>query len=159
MPERRIFSGIVLVAIFLAACSPTGGGGDSPAQPAQPAAATESGPVIVVTSTPTPSAQVPANIPIMPGATELKVSESDISYVVKSDLQSVIDFYEKEMLAKGWKEQEKPSIIADFGRMNFDRSDRQVSLLLNASPSLNQVVIRMSLIYLNVVEKTATPKP
>ena len=136
-----------------------GGGGSQPAQPAQPAAATESGSVIVVTSTPTPPAQVPADIPVMPGATELKVSESDISYVIKSDLQGVMDFYQKEMLARGWREQEKPSIIADFGRMNFDTSDQQVSLLLNASPSLNQVVIRMSLIYLNVVEETATPKP
>ena len=158
MPTKRILVAIIPVLVFLVACSSAGGGGQ-PAQPAQPAAPTESGSVIVVTSTPLPPAQVPANIAIMPGATDLKVSESDISYVVKSDMQGVMDFYQKEMTARGWKEQEKPSSIGDFGRMYFSTSDQQVSLLLNASPSLNQVVIRMSLIYLNVVEKTATPKP
>ncbi len=158
MPTKHALSVLVLVLVFLSACS-SAGSAAQPAQPAQPAAPTESGPVIVVTSTPTPPAQVPTNIPIMPGATDLNINDSDISYVIKSDLQGVISFYQKEMIAKGWNEQEKPSIIGDFGRMYFDTHDQQASLLLNASPSLNQVVIRMSLIHLTVVEASATPKP
>ncbi len=93
----------------------------------------------------------------MPGATDLNVSESDISYVVKSNLEGVISFYQKEMVVKGWKEQEKPSILGDFGRMYFASSDQQVSLLLNYSPSLNQVVVRITIITLRVLEPT--PKP
>jgi hypothetical protein len=157
MIDKRVFCTVVLLAVALAACSPGGGG----AQPAQPAPSSAGGGVvvIVVTNTPTPEPQAPANVPIMPGATDLNVTQSDISFVIKSDLNGVIAFYEKEMLAKGWKEQEKPGIIGDFGRMYFADPEHQVSLLLNYSPSLNQVVIRMNLITLNVVEGTATPKP
>ena len=154
MTHRQIVCWLVLSVVMLAACSPAGGGG---AQPVQPAAPSGGGNVIVVTNTPTPSPQVPANIPIMPGATDLNVSEADISYVIKSDLNGVISFYQQEMAAKGWREQEKPSIIGDFGRMFYATPEQQASFILNASPSLNQVVIRISLIYLKVVE--ATPKP
>lgn len=151
MPHKYLFCLVILFAVALVACS----SGSSP-QPVQPAGEGGGG-VIVVTSTPTPAPQVPDNIAIMPGATDLNVSESDISYVVKSKLEDVISFYQKEMVAKGWKEQEKPSVIGDFGRMYFASSDQQVSLLLNSSPSLNQVVVRISIITLRVVEPT--PKP
>jgi hypothetical protein len=157
MMDKRVFC-TVLLATALAACSP-GGGGVQPAQPAASSAGGGNTVVIVVTNTPTPEPQAPANVPIMPGATDLNVTQSDISYVIKSDLNSVMAYYEKEMLAKGWKEQDKPSVIGDFGRMYFSDPEHQVSMLLNYSPSLNQVVIRMSLITLNVVEDTATPKP
>ena len=156
--DKRVFCTVVLLAVVLAACSP-GGGGVQPAQPAASSAGDGNTIVIVVTNTSTPEPQVPANIPIMPGATDLNVTQSDISYVIKSDLNNVIAFYEKEMLAKGWKEQDKPAVIGDFGRMYFSDPEHQVSMLLNYSPSLNQVVIRMNLITLNVVEGTATPKP
>jgi hypothetical protein len=159
MLKWHILCGMVLMAVVLAACSP---GGAQPAQPAQQPAApsTDSGNVIVVTNTPTPAPKVPDTIAIMPGATDVNVTDSDVSYVIKSSLDNAISFYQKEMAAKGWKEQEKPSIIGDFGRMYFSTSNQQVSMLLNASPSLNQVVIRMTIVKLSsVMEGTATPKP
>jgi hypothetical protein len=154
MPKKLFLCFALTILVFLAACSSGGG-----AQPVLPTSSSDNSGsvVIVVTNTPTPSPQVPANIPIMPGATDMNVSESDISYVIKSDLNGVIAFYEKEMIAKGWKEQEKPSVIGDFGRMYFEDPSNQVSLLLNSSPSLNQVVIRMTLVHLTVVEDTPTP--
>jgi hypothetical protein len=150
---RKVLVMLVLFAVVLSACSPGGGGG------AQPPAPAGGGNVIVVTSTPTPGPQVPDNIPIMPGATDLNVTQSDISFVVKSDMQGVIDFYQKGLVAKGWKEQEKSSVLGDFGRMNYSAPDTQLSFLLSASQSLNQVVVRMSIIHLNVREATAMSKP
>jgi len=146
MIKHGMWMSLVLLALALAACSAspatsnTGGGGPAVA-PGTPQA----------TSTP------PANIPIMPGATDIDISESAINFVIKSDLQNVIDFYEKELSARGWKEDEKPSVIATFGRMNFSKADLQLSMVLNASPALNQVVVRMTIIYLNVFQATPTP--
>ncbi len=111
------------------------------------------------TATPRPEAKVPDNIPIPDGATDLKVSQSDISYVLKGSLKDTMDNLDKQMVAKGWKEQEQPSVITDFGRMYYQDPAHQVSILLNASPTLNQVVVRMTLITLNVFESTPTPKP
>jgi len=114
--KTQIVAVFVILMIVLAACSSGGGGGG--AQPAEPAPAGPTIPpgaqVVVVTATATPQAAVPDNIAVMPGATDLNVSEADISYVIKSDLNGVIAFYQKEMAAKGWKEQEKPSIIGDL---------------------------------------------
>ena len=140
---------IVFLTLALTAC------GSATVAPAPPR--TSSGGPSAANATPKAVPTAPANIPIMPGATDLDVSESSISYVIKSDLQKVIAFYEKELIAKGWKEDEKPSIIGFLGRMNFSNPDHQLSMILNYSETLNQVVIRMSIIYLNVVQPTPTP--
>ncbi len=143
---------VLLLIVLLAACS-----SGTPA--AQPTTAPSVPVAPVATTTPAPKANVPDNIPILDGATDLQVTQSDISYVVKGALKDVMDTFDKQMLAKGWKEQEKPAVISDFGRMYYADPTHQVSILLNASPTLNQVVVRMSLITLNVVESTPTPKP
>lgn len=153
MTRLAASTALTCLVVLLMACS---SGAGTPAPGGSSAPLVPSGPVQVVTSTATATAAVPANIPIMPGATDLRVSESDIYFVIKSDLQGVIDYYEKEMPARGWKEQDKSPIIGDFGRLYFSDPEHQVSMQLTSSPTLNQVVIRMSLIYLNVVE---TPKP
>ncbi len=139
----------LLAAYLLAACS---GGAAAPATQPAPAAP-------IATNTPAPEAKVPSNIPVMEGATDLNVTQSDISYVVKGKLEDVMSYFDKEMTARGWKEQEKPAVISDFGRMYFQDQTHQVSILLNASPTLNQVVVRMTLVTLNIVESTPTAKP
>ncbi len=139
----------LLAACLLAACS---GGAAAPATQPAPAAP-------IATNTPAPEAKVPSNIPVMEGATDLNVTQSDISYVVKGKLEDVMSYFDKEMTARGWKEQEKPAVISDFGRMYFQDQTHQVSILLNASPTLNQVVVRMTLVTLNIVESTPTAKP
>ncbi len=144
---KRIVWAVLLGVCLVVACSPA-------APASQPAAApAAAGP----TDTPAPPVQVPANIPVMEGATDLQVNQSDITYVVKSSLKDAMDYFGKEMPARGWKEQEKPAVISDFGRMYFEDPTHQVSILLNASPTINQVVVRMTLITLNVVEGTPTP--
>ncbi len=157
MRRNLVVSCVVLLAVAVAACSPAGGGGGGGGGAAP---ATNSGEkVIVVTNTPTPGPQVPENVPIMPGATDLNVTGSDVSYVIKSDMQGVMDFYQKELAAKGWTQQEKPSVLGDFGRLYYKTPDYQLSIMLNASPSLNQVVIRISRMHLTVFEGSPTPKP
>lgn len=140
----KILVALVLV-LTLSACAQTG----TP----QPTAPAQQG--VPPTAAPTATAvPVPQNIPIMPGATELRVTESDISFFVKADLNKVIEFYSKEMLAKGWREQEKPSALGNFGRMYFATENQQVSFFLTYSEPLNQVQVRMTIISLNVANPT-----
>lgn len=140
----KIFTTLVLM-VMLTACS--AGGGASQPTPAAPSAPSIAPP----TATAVP---VPSNIPIMPGATELRVTESDIAFIVKADLNKVIEFYSKEMPAKGWREQEKPSALGNFGRMYFATADQQVSFFLTYSEPLNQVQVRLTIISLNVANPT-----
>lgn len=136
---------MTLLVLTLSAC--TAPSTVQPTAPAQPVAL----PTAMPTATPVP---VPQNIPIMPNATELQVTESDISFFVKADLNKVIEFYSKEMLAKGWREQEKPSALGNFGRMYFATENQQVSFFLTYSEPLNQVQVRMTIISLNVANPT-----
>jgi hypothetical protein len=142
---KTVFFSFILFALLLTACSSSA--------PSQPAA---SAPAAPPTAPPTATAvAVPSNIPIMPGATELRVTEADIVYIIKSDLNKVIEFYGKEMPAKGWREQEKPSALGTFGRMYFATPDQQVSFFLTYSEPLNQVQVRMTMMSLNVANPTA----
>jgi hypothetical protein len=135
-------------AIALSACSSS-----APSQPASSAPAAPQGTPEPPKATAT-SVAVPANIPIMPGATELQVTEADIVYIVKSDLTKVIEFYSKEMPAKGWREQEKPTALGLFGRMYYATADQQASFFLTYSEPLNQVQVRLTIMSLNVANPT-----
>lgn len=143
---NKVFCVLILVGALVAACS-TG----APSQPTSAPQVPSAPPTAQATAT---AVAVPSNIPIMPGATDLRVTESDIAFVVKSDLNKVIEFYSKEMPAKGWREQEKPSALGTFGRMYFAAADTQVSFFLTYSEPLNQVQVRMTIIGLNVANPT-----
>jgi hypothetical protein len=145
--KQRSFA-LVLFVVLLTACS---SGGASQPSAAAPAAPQNPAPTVP----PTPAPIVPDNIPIMSSATDLNVTESSISYYIKANLQQVMDFYSKEMIAKGWREQEQPAILGTFGRMYFATPQERVSLLLMYSEPLNQVQVRLTIIGLNI----ANPAP
>ncbi len=152
MAKESVSRLAILFLVLLAAC-----GGPAPTATPPPASSGGNQPNVVSTAQPTPTLSVPSDILIMPGATDLNVNAAAISYVVKSDLQGVIDFYEKGMPAKGWTQTEKPSILGTFGRANYANPGHQVSLLLSYSEPLNQVVVRMNIVTLNVFQATPTP--
>ncbi len=155
---RTAFLGLIILLIILTACSsgaapaaPSTGGQPSSGVPAQSnAPAVTQGP-------PTATPAVPSDIPIMSGATDMNVNESQLSYIVKNSLQNVMDYYGKEMPAKGWKEQEPPSILGSFGRMYYSNPNHQASFWLTYSEANNQVIVRINLISLNVFAATPTP--
>ncbi|MBM3129070.1 MAG: hypothetical protein FJ009_10675 [Chloroflexi bacterium] len=145
---KKLFFALVLFLVVLSACSSGAPSQPASSAPAAPPAAPEPP---KATATPVP---VPSNIPIMQGATELKVTEADITYIVKSDLNKVIEFYSKEMPAKGWREQEKPTALGLFGRMYYATPDQQASFFLTYSEPLNQVQVRLTIMSLNVANPT-----
>lgn len=146
---KTVFFSFILFALLLTACSSGAPSQPAVSAPAAPPAASEPP---KATATPVP---VPSNIPIMQGATELRVTEADIAYIIKSDLNKVIEFYGKEMPAKGWREQEKPSALGMFGRMYYATLDQQVSFFLTYSEPLSQVQVKMTIMSLNVANPTA----
>ena len=146
---KTVFFSFILFVILLTACSSGAPSQPASGAPAAPQAATEP---------PKPTATqvaVPSNIPVMQGATDLKVTEADIVYIIKSDLTKVIEFYSKEMPAKGWREQEKPTALGLFGRMYYATPDQQASFFLTYSEPLSQVQVRLTIMTLNVANPTA----
>ncbi len=154
---RKLFLGMIVLVLALGvtACS----SGAAPSTSGQPNAVANTQPNApgATQAPPTATLAVPADIPIMTGATELKVNEADISYIVKDSLKNVMNFYGKEMVAKGWKEQEPPSDLGGFGRMYYSNPGHQASFWLTYSEPLNQVIVRINLVYLNVFNATPTP--
>jgi len=55
-------------------------------------------------STPDPSvlAKVPADIPVMQGATSVTATANNVQYSSDASVQDIANYYEREMLAKGW---------------------------------------------------------
>ncbi len=151
---RKLFFGMIAVLIALTACS-------SGAAPAAPPSSGQPNPVsnapAATQAPPTATPAVPADIPIMSGATDMNVNESQLSYIVKNTLQEVMDFYGKQMIAQGWKEQEPASILGAFGRMYYAKPDHQASFMLTYSEANNQVIVRINMITLNVFSGTPTP--
>ena len=145
---KRVFLALVWGVLLLSACS-SGSGASQPASSA-PGAPQNPAPTVP----PTPAPIVPDNIPIMSGATDMNVTESSISYYSKANLQQVMDFYSKEMIAQGWREQEQPAILGTFGRMYFATPQQQVSFMLMYSEPLTQVQVRMTIIFLNAANPT-----
>ncbi len=155
---RQLFFGMVVLLLVLTACSsgPAPAAPSSGGQPSSGAPAQSNAPA-ATQAPPTATPAVPSDIPIMDGATDMNVNESQLSYVVKNSLQNVMDFYSKQMLSKGWKEQEPPSILGVFGRMYYSNPNHQASLWLTYSEANNQVIVRINIISLNVFAATPTP--
>lgn len=145
---KRVFVLLVLVGLLVTACA-SGGGATQPTSVVSQSQNPPEPPKPTPTTVP-----LPDDIPVMTGATDLQVNESDIYYIIKASLNNVVDFYNKEMVAKGWREQEKPSVLGSFGRMYFAKPDKQVSFLLTYSEVLNQVQVRITIIGLNVANPT-----
>jgi hypothetical protein len=80
--------------------------------------------------TPAPGGQRPADIPIMPGQTEILTEASDwVMYNVTAQFQAVIDFYEKEMPANGWsKVTGESKVESDYAYLVFEKQGRKAVL-------------------------------
>ncbi len=143
---KQVFVLLILVAFLMTACA---SGGGQPTSVAPQSQNTPEPPKPTPTTVP-----LPDDIPVMPGATDLQVNESDIYFIIKATLTNVVDFYNKAMIDKGWREQEKPSVLGSFGRLYFAKPDKQVSFLLTYSEVLNQVQVRITIIGLNVANPT-----
>ena len=90
----------------------------------------------------TPS-DVPEDIPIMEGEKNAFVgSARGISYIMDTDFQVVLGFYQSEMPARGWAEIEYGTVVADNqAELHFEKGGRKVIVVIAKIPFTSKTMV------------------
>lgn len=90
---------------------------------------------------------VPADIPIFEGDKEAFVgSEQVISYFVKAEFQAVLNYYQNEMPARGWRKVDTGTIVTDTtATLIFEKDGREVTIVIGEIPFVGQVTVVINL--------------
>jgi hypothetical protein len=89
--------------------------------------------------------EIPFDIPIMEGATDLVVQEGvgSVSYVMQNtEIEQVVDFYTSEMEALGW-ESKTASNVGMMATLVFETDTARVSASLQANQIAKTVNVRL----------------
>lgn len=88
--------------------------------------------------------QAPEDVPIVDADTiqDFYGSETFITYLTSLDFQSVLNFYKKEMPAKGWEAVADGSIEAsESAHLNFKKPTQTASVTLNMNPVDQKTIV------------------
>lgn len=90
---------------------------------------------------------VPPDIPIMDGDKSAFVgTEQNITYTIDMEFQQVLDYYQREMPARGWSEVEGSSVISDnFATLQYTKPGKQADISITEIPILGQVTVLISI--------------
>lgn len=83
--------------------------------------------------------EVPADVPVMDGASQVVVVESMLSYIVEATPQQVADFYLAQMPANGWTYRQNMSRPPDM--MGFNKGQRVANVMAGAQGDKTSVTI------------------
>jgi hypothetical protein len=85
---------------------------------------------------------LPEDVPLMDGYFALVGTDTDITYSINEEYQSVIDFYRTQMPALGWTET-KAEISDSISNLSYEKNGRTADFILTEVPILGtiQVVI------------------
>jgi hypothetical protein len=152
----------IMVLLALAACGGGGGDSDEPtSEPAPPSSdeapvqATEAvvapteppasggeedpapapteAPVVEPTAEPEPESEIPYDIAIMEGATNLDIQETSVSYrMEQAEIETVVEFYHAHMTEQGW-ESLTDSTIGLMATLVYESDEARVSVKLQAN--------------------------
>ncbi len=82
------------------------------------------------------SDDIPEDIPVVEGEKDdLFASEKIVSYTTSLDFNSVLSFYQEQMLVNGWTVREGKVITEDAALLYFQKNDRQATVTLSYSLS------------------------
>lgn len=105
----------IILLILLVACSkgPAATSVQNPVTTQQPGV---NPPTLVATKAPL---TVPADVPVMPNATDLVVpTEFNVTYEVNVPIKDVVDFYQQELPKAGWDQPANPdSVVGAMAQM------------------------------------------
>jgi hypothetical protein len=89
--------------------------------------------------------RVPADVPVMDGAYELRVSSTgnSISYRVQAVFEDVIKYYQEQTPAMGWEQLGGEQIMSDSITMQRMKPDKNMSILISAIEGGNEVMVRV----------------
>lgn len=102
---------IALIAVITLACTCGGLSGLGQANQQQQTAEALATSVIIDGSGNVTVGSVPENIPVMDGAQNLVSAGGAVSYSVAADLKTVQEFFQTEMVNKGWTESQAPVVV------------------------------------------------
>lgn len=82
------------------------------------------------------SGELPDEIPVVDDPLEIIFSSKELlSYTTLLDFDTVLAFYQDEMVAYGWEALDDQSIfVGEMASLGFEKPDRKVSVILNANP-------------------------
>ena len=96
------------------------------------------------TAEPEPESEVPYDIAIMEGATELDIQEASISYrMEQAEIETVVEFYRTHMTEQGW-ESVTESMIGLMATLVFETDEARVSIKLHANNIAETVDVTVS---------------
>jgi hypothetical protein len=86
--------------------------------------------------------EIPDDIPVMEGNTNLLASGNEITYSISEDFQVVVDYYKSQMPALGWTEAEPANQLGDnIAELSYQKGDRNVDIIITDIIIMVQVVI------------------
>jgi len=85
-----------------------------------------------------------SDIPMMKDATEKNRFGDTTMYKSATKLADVVKFYQKEMIAAGWKASGEPQISDEFAQLEFTKGDQQAEIMLTADKGATQVIINVT---------------
>ena len=86
----------------------------------------------------------PEDIPIMDGAENLVSSKEFVTYSVKTDFKTVVDFYKEEMIANGWAEGQNSLESTGFSTLNYTRDNRTATVAIAGDNASISVIISIT---------------
>lgn len=89
---------------------------------------------------------VPPDIPIWPGEKSGFVgSEQVFSYSASEDFAPVLEFYQREMRANGWREISRFSVTTPSSAdLYYEKAGREVNIVINTLPLVDRVTVVIS---------------
>ena len=86
---------------------------------------------------------VPADVPIWEGnKTAFVGSDQVISYSTNDSFQELLNFYEREMIARGWTKIQLGTVISDTSAdLHYEKDGRKVNVIIQKLPIVNMVSV------------------
>lgn len=90
-----------------------------------------------------PPEDIPEDIPVMDGEKNAFVGSSQaISYFIDADVGLVLEFYQREMPARGWSKIDYGTMVTDVSaELHYEKEDRKATVVISEVPVLGQVTV------------------
>jgi hypothetical protein len=100
-----------------------------------------------VTQVYTSPEQAPPDIPIMDGEKSAFVGTSQaVSYFINAEFKDAVDFYKKEMPAKGWQADTTKDTTSDnLVELHFTKDNRTATVVITQIPFVGQTTIAITI--------------
>lgn len=97
---------------------------------------------VVAEATQIVSGDVPDDIPVYPDHQSLVTISGTVGYQAQADLQTVLKFYQTEMVNKGWEQSSEPIVSDSAAILSYKKGDRQATINLGFTGGITAVGIQ-----------------